>query len=302
MSFNYDKVLTANERVMFALRALYGEYGYSLYKMSKFEEYDFYARNKEFLVSDNIITFTDTDGRLLALKPDVTLSIIKSYRDGAGTKKLFYNENVYRVSRGSGAFREIMQAGLECIGEVGYGEIREVLSLAKKSLLTISSDCVLEVSSLDVVAGVLDFYGISGEDRALLLGYLGDKNAAAIRQLLLKLGVTPEGVDDVLLLSEASGDACEVLGQLEVLRESCGVGEALDTLKSLVEGLDCRIDFSVVSNMKYYNGIAFCGFVMGVPAAVLRGGQYDKLVGKMGKSARSCGFAVYLDELERFFR
>ena len=52
--------------------------------MSRFEEYDFYARNKDFLVSDRIITFTDSRGRLLALKPDVTLSIIKSGSDRQG--------------------------------------------------------------------------------------------------------------------------------------------------------------------------------------------------------------------------
>ena len=73
--------LKREERVLFTLRALYQRYGYAQYKMGKFEEYDLYVRNKDFLVSDGVITFTDTDGRLMALKPDVTLSIIKNTRD-----------------------------------------------------------------------------------------------------------------------------------------------------------------------------------------------------------------------------
>ena len=72
------EILTNQEKAVNKLRSLYLSYGYLSYKMSKFEEYDLYATNKDFLVSDRVITFTDTDGKLLALKPDVTLSILKN--------------------------------------------------------------------------------------------------------------------------------------------------------------------------------------------------------------------------------
>ena len=71
-------VLKNEERAVFALRKLYRSFGYAPYKMSRFEEYDLYVRNKDFLVSDQVITFSDRSGRLLALKPDVTLSIVKN--------------------------------------------------------------------------------------------------------------------------------------------------------------------------------------------------------------------------------
>ena len=94
-----ETLLKSEERAAIELRSLYRRYGYLPYKMSKFEEYELYIRNKDFLVSDRIITFNDTSGRLLALKPDVTLSIIKNGEDLPGTKqKVSYNENVYRVS------------------------------------------------------------------------------------------------------------------------------------------------------------------------------------------------------------
>ena len=69
-----DRVMNGQERISFRLRSLYSEYGYERYRMSKFEEYDLYSRNKDFLFSEGVITFTDTNGRLMALKPDVTLS------------------------------------------------------------------------------------------------------------------------------------------------------------------------------------------------------------------------------------
>lgn len=73
-----DKVLQQSEKIIFSLRELYLSKKFSPYRMSKFEEYDLYADNKDFLVSDNVITFNDIGGKLMALKPDVTLSIIKN--------------------------------------------------------------------------------------------------------------------------------------------------------------------------------------------------------------------------------
>ena len=141
-----DAVLQEDEKIIFALRELFSNYGYSPYRMSKFEEYDLYARNKDFLVSDNVITFTDTNGKLLALKPDVTLSIIKNSKDDPEQiQKLFYNENVYRVSKGTGMFREIMQIGLECFGNIDSAALCEVITLACKSLNSFSDNEELSI-------------------------------------------------------------------------------------------------------------------------------------------------------------
>lgn len=54
--------------------------------------------------------------------------------------------------------------------------------------------------------------------------------------------------------------------------------------------------------MEYYNGVFFRGYVDGIPAAVVSGGRYDKLMQKMGRGCGAIGFAVYLAQLERFGR
>ena len=58
-------------------------------------------------------------------------------------------------------------------------------------------------------------------------------------------------------------------------------------------------DFSVVNDMNYYNGIVFKGFLDGICDGVLAGGQYDKLMHKMGRKSGAVGFALYLDLLEQ---
>lgn len=150
-------ILRSEEQTMYRLRGLYEKYGYRRFKMSKFEEYDLYVRNKDFLVSDRMITFTDARGVLMALKPDVTLSIIKNTREGeASPRKVYYNETVYRSGKGDEAFQEILQTGLECIGDLDLYHLYEVIALAVESLAAISPDYVLDVSHVGLVSGFME--------------------------------------------------------------------------------------------------------------------------------------------------
>ena len=88
---------TPAEQATFRLRALYEQAGYRKYRASRFEEYALYQEYQRFLPDSQVITFTDLDGRLLALKPDVTLSIAKTARPGRDeTLKYYYTESVYR--------------------------------------------------------------------------------------------------------------------------------------------------------------------------------------------------------------
>ena len=119
MEFDFS-ILKPQERASLRLRAIYERSGYRKYRMGRFEEYGLYQENLHFLPSEQVITFTDLDGRLLALKPDVTLSIAKNAQtvDG-GCAKYYYMENVYRPSLESHTFQEISQMGLEFIGGQG---------------------------------------------------------------------------------------------------------------------------------------------------------------------------------------
>lgn len=302
----FNDILTREELASLKLRALYHGAGYSQYRMSKFEEYDLYVRNKDFLVSDSIITFTDTDGRLRALKPDVTLSIIKNTRDKDGISKLYYNENVYRVSRGTHTFKEIMQTGVECIGDVGSDAVSEVLLLAVKSLEAISEKCVLEISDIDIVSGIIDRLGISDDAKKELFECLGEKNVEGARSLLSSEGVSEDGISLLTSLLSLHGPIEKVLPLLSDFSIDSATGTAVAELREILSdiakteyGSRVTVDFSVINNTRYYNGIAFRGFVEGVPTAVLLGGRYDKLMSRMKRSSGAVGFAVYLDEISR---
>ena len=286
-----NDTLKPEERVLYALRSLYQRYGYSRFKMSKFEEYDLYVRNKDFLVSDGVITFTDTDGRLMALKPDVTLSIIKNTRQMPGNvQKLYYNENVYRVSGSTRCFKEIMQTGLECIGDVDLYSLCEVISLAAQSLGAIDPNYVLDLSHMGVVSALVDALALDEERRSQVLACIGEKNGDGVRWLC-----PDRDVSGILALISAHGPAETVVASL---RPWCAGGEAkaaLDELSRVTSVLAAngiggvQVDFSIVNDMNYYNGIVFMGYIRGIPAGVLSGGQYDKLMRRMGRNCKAVG-------------
>ncbi|MBQ8407326.1 MAG: ATP phosphoribosyltransferase regulatory subunit [Clostridia bacterium] len=295
----YNKAPARGKNAVSVLKDLYESYGYTQYKMSKFEEYDLYVRNKSFLVSDHIITFTDTDGSLMALKPDVTLSIVKNSRESEnGVRKVYYNENVYRVPRGALSFKEIMQAGLECIGEIDSYCIAEVLTLAAKSLKAVSDDYVLDVSHMGIISTLVDEIGLSTAGRAEVLSCVGEKNIHGIDAVCLKEGIDRSRAATVKALISMKGRCSEMLEILKDTKCYADACEMADIISAIGNASDrIRIDFSVTDDMKYYSGIVFKGFVNGIPTSVLSGGRYDNLMKKMGKKSGAIGFAVYLDLL-----
>ena len=301
-----NSILKNEEKAVFKLRSLYKKYGYLPFKMSKFEEYDLYVRNKDFLISDRVITFNDTNGKLLALKPDVTLSIIKNGEDETGVKqKVYYNENVYRVSGSTHQYKEIMQAGLECIGDIDIYDIYESVLLAANSLSLISEEFVLDISHLGILSALLDEISTDKGFRKEIASFIAEKNMHDTVRLCREYGVSEEKTQTLCKLVSVRGDMESVICELTGICKGDNAKKAfkeLEILKVLLEKTKfydkIRFDFSIVNDMNYYNGIVFKGFLSGICEGVLSGGQYDKLMERMGRSSGAVGFAIYLDLLE----
>ena len=296
-------ILRPQERLSLQLRLLYEEAGYRQYRMGRFEEYGLYQQNRRFLTSDQVITFTDLDGRLLALKPDVTLSIAKNAQfEEGGCGRFYYSENVYRPSQESHTFQEISQMGLECIGAVDDEATAQAVSLACRSLALTGRESVLEASHMGFVAGLLDAVGAPEATRPRLLSCIRDRNLHELRAAAEEAGLSRQGTDALCRLDGLAGDWEDVLAQAEPIALNAAMGAALEELGTLcrsLEGQRLRLDLSLVNDMDYYNGLVLQGYLAGIPRAVLKGGRYDPLAGQFRPGARAIGFALYLDELDR---
>ena len=298
-------MLPPKERTALQLRALYQAAGCRHYRMSRFEEYGLYQANRSFLSSEQVLTFTDLDGRLLALKPDVTLSIAKSARPAPGqTLKYFYNENVYRPSAESHTFREIAQMGLEILGYVKDEEAAEAVQLALASLQTIHPDFVLEISHMGFLTGLIEASGADAGAKPLLLQLLRSKNAHQLQAAALQHGATEEGAALLCSALQLSGDYTSTLQKAAAFAQNDAMHAALAQLAALQPTLQLyngqvRLDLSLAGEMEYYNGLVFQGYLPGAPRPLLKGGRYDLLMQKFTPGAGAIGFAVYLNEMDR---
>ena len=297
--------LQPKERASFALRALYEAAGCRKYHMGRFEEYGLYQENRSFLSSEQVITFTDLDGRLLALKPDVTLSIAKTAQPAPGeTLKYYYHENVYRPSAESHTFKEIAQMGLEMLGAVGEAQVQQAVGLAAKSLEQLGAAWVLELSHMGYLFGLLDALAVPEMARPALLDLLREKNAHELRAAAKAAGLDDAGADTLCALLTLCGGCEETLARAEAFCKNDRMRAAAAELRALTRSLSAgggsvRLDLSLAGEMEYYNGLVFQGYLQGLPRPLLKGGRYDLLMQKFTPGADAIGFAVYLDELDR---
>ena len=296
--------LQPKERASFALRALYEAAGCRKYHMGRFEEYGLYQENRSFLSSEQVITFTDLDGRLLALKPDVTLSIAKTAQPAPSeTLCYYYHENVYRPSAESHTFKEISQMGLEMLGAVGEAQVQQAVCLAARSLDALGADWVLEVSHMGYLFGLFDALGVPDAARAKLLEKLREKNAHELRAAAGAAGLA-DAADTLCGVLDLSGAYAETMEKAAALCKNDAMRAAVAELEALAVPLEkaggvIRLDMTLAGEMEYYNGLVFQGYLKALPRPLLKGGRYDLLLQKFTPGAGAIGFAVYLDELDR---
>ena len=300
------RMLNKDEQVNLMLEGLFESYGYRKFKMRKFEQYSLYEEFKSFLISEYILTFHSPDGKLMALRPDVTLSIVKNTRaDERTTDKVFYRENVYRMDRHTKEFREIPQAGVELIGQVDALATLEIVRIAKESLSIIDEHSILCLSHMGFIEGLLDACSITeANERDRFLSCISSQNIHDLRLLVGDRAPSAKWMDDLSNVLSAHKSYADTL----VLARKIAVGDqmikALDELEligsslaelGMAEGI--TLDFTMQNDLSYYNGVLMQGYVEKYPGILLTGGRYDRLLTKFHKSLSAIGFALALGDL-----
>ena len=304
-----EDILSREEKLVRAFRALCSRYGYRPYRMSKFEEYDLYADNRGLLPPGGVITFTDTNGRLMALKPDVTLSIAKNLTPPpGGSVRVYYDESVYRAPDRQLGFQEITQAGLEYLGEVDAYAVGEAAAIARAALDAIEPGGVLDITHMGCINGLIDAVGAPGRAAAEIMRAVSQRNAHGVRAVCAAAGISGAPVERLCRAVGLYGPLRENLPALAELSVNAATERAVGELTELAGVLDAfgalegvNLDLAIAGDGDYYDGVAFKGYVPGVPSAVLSGGRYDKVLERLGKSGGAVGFALYLNLLERLY-
>lgn len=307
---NKTVTLTKDEQVYFDLQSLYESYGFRKFRMRKFEEYSLYEEYKAFLTSEFVLTFHNPEGKLMALRPDVTLSIVKNTQaDETHTEKVYYRENVYRMEKHTKEYREIAQAGLEMIGSIDSAALLEVVTMAKKSLALIDQSSILCLSHMGFVEGILAACpDLTATMRREILGCVRTQSVHDLSGHLTAAGADSAWSESLCALLQMQGDFVTLLRAAKSVAVNGAMEKALDELEMLYAHLvsvgaekGVRLDFTILSDLDYYNGIVMQGYVENCPKAILTGGQYDRLIAKFNKNMGAIGFALALDELSVYY-
>lgn len=282
---------------------IYERFGFKKIKLSKFEDYNLYNNNKDFLQTEHILTFMNLNGNLKSLRPDVTLSIVKKVlKDNEKeTQKIYYIEDIYKIV--SNEYEEIPQVGVEIIGKLNNYSNLEIISMAIESLKSINKNYILEISNIDFISAIFDEIDLEENLKIEILNNIYLKNKHDLEKLLNK-NVDNKYKKYILSFIELSGNYKDILKKLKSLIINKKMQKSYEELKSLSFVFELYnnfdkilLDFSIESQLGYYNGIIFKGYIKESNDIILSGGRYDKLLNKFNSNKNAIGFAIYMDKL-----
>jgi len=253
-----------------------------------------------------MLRFLDRDGRLLALRPDMTTAVARvvaqRYRDANAALRLAYFTPIFREEASMrGSEREYDQAGVELIGDATLRADAEVIALLADAL----ARCGLLAADIDVghvgfvdgfiaelpaearqAAGAAAHAGdlVSAIGAARAAGLSADRIAALERGFRYR---STDLADARAGAPAASLRALDTLDTLGPLLEAAGVGGAI------------RFDLGLIPALPYYTGVVFQVTVPDLGSAIAAGGRYDGLLARFGADRPATGFGIAIPHLHQ---
>lgn len=281
--------------------------GFSPVLSAGLEYYETFSGKENAVPEERMFKMTDTDGKLLVLRPDTTLSIarIAATKLNSDRARLSYFADKYDLENGGGlSSREIYQAGVECLGEEGAFSDAQCIAFAIECLKEAGlRDFIIDIGHVGYFKGLLEESGLSPFQAEDVRACINRKDTMNAERLLKKAGVSGDALNNILALPALFGGR-EVFSVAEALTHNSCARKAVDDLKDIdrlltemgYEGY-ISYDLGMIKPLSYYSGILFSGLVKDLGAPVLSGGRYDNLADAFGKHMPAVGFAMGLKRI-----
>jgi ATP phosphoribosyltransferase regulatory subunit len=254
--------------------------------------------------------FTDSDGRMLALRGDVTSGIARAAATLMAARerplRFCYAAPVFHQRPASHAEwrRESTQIGCELIGRDGIAADLEVVAIASEILTTLGLEgrYVITLNQLGIFNGIVETLNLDPGLREEMRQLVDVRNETDLKRFFI---ANASGADYEMLvrLVQLSGKG-EVFAEARALRpneQSLAALDRLETFWRIIEALGLtdhfELDLGDVSRLDYYTGLVFKIYVTGAGVRVGSGGRYDRLTGNFGKPEPAVGFVLELDPL-----
>lgn len=295
------------ERIQNTVKKIFRTNSYNLVETPSFEYLDVFSLGEESFQQPSLYHFVSRQGELMALRSDMTRSIARVI----GSQKIedqlpqrfCYLSNSFRYpERYQGKLHEFTQAGIELIGNKSLEADAEVIKVAVKCLREVGiSDFTVHIGSGKFLEYILTDLGFKEADTVDVFKAIEAKDAVKLKNVLKEVKIESETLELLLELIQCSGQIA-LLRSVKAKMPSSRAKEALEKMEQLYELLEdygvneCVIfDFSLMSYGKYYTGMMFQVFTLGVGSALVEGGRYDHLLSRFGKDLPAVGFGMHIN-------
>ena len=302
--FTVDECKRRN-KIIETITERFSKWGYSEVSTPIVEYYKTFNHKTQDLKEEEMYKFFDSRGRILVLRPDMTVPVARlvntKLKDMKLPLKLFYNAEVFRVHESfEGKRNEYLDCGIELIGASGEKTDLEVLVTALEVLkaLDTKKEFKLEIGNVNILKSALKDMNLSIDNQNKVIELINKKSLTSLREYL----------DDIEIIKEYKEFLNKfpwLFGGYEMIKKAKGLAFNEDMKKNIeyLENLYLNlqklgyekylsVDISMVPRVNYYSGIIFKGYVKEIGSTVIRGGRYDNLLESFGKSIPAIGFSV----------
>lgn len=287
--------------------SIFDSFGYREVRTPEIEFYKTFFKEEEFLREEEVFKFFDSEGRILVLKPDMTIPIgrlVATKLKGVELPlRLRYASNIFRLNKSLGGKQnEYLDCGVELIGVKGIlGDI-EVLVLAIESLKSIGiNNFKIEIGNINFFNAAFSSTGIDEDSKEKLAELLENKRLADLDIFIEKLNLNDGSKKFFKKLPWLFGGIAIIEEGIrldfnkEIKRELIYLKKLYNLLKELGYEKYISFDLGMVPRVNYYTGLIFRGYIDGASSSVLSGGRYDNLIGKFGRKIEAVGFSINVD-------
>ena len=285
------------------------KWGYNEVVTPTIEFYETFNSGFQNLREEEVYKFFDNKGRILVLRPDMTIPIARvvatKFKDVPAPIRFRYSADVFRVNQSLGGKKnEYTDCGVELIGVKDASSDLEILVTALDVLKILEeSEIKLEIGNINFFNSAVKNLNLKEEERLKLAQLIDKKSLKELEDFLSQLKVTEEYKEFFTKLPWLFGGR-EVLEKAREYSFNDELKDSIDYLEKLASTLDelgygdfISFDLGMVQRLNYYTGITFRGYVEGVGAIALSGGRYDNLIALFGEDRPAVGFSINLDSL-----
>ncbi len=290
--------MEARRTIEWRMREVARRWGYREVCTPEFEDLDLFTMRSGEGIIEEMYVFEDKGGRKLALRPEITASVIRMYINEAKVApkplRWCYFADCFRYERPQkGRYRQFWQFGVELIGADTALADAEAIMLAAEMLNATGVTYELKVGHLSFMKNLLEDLEPSAQRR--VMANLDKKDFDGLKASLESID-KPDLGNSLISLVECRdlAEAFEIAGTIP---EKERIHQTINTLDAA--GVGYSLNFGIARGLDYYTGMVFEGFAqnLGAENQILGGGAYRLAHLFGGDDVASCGFAIGFDRV-----